>query len=486
MLVIINKAQQELSCSPGYPVLDLLRADMKLTGTKAACREGDCGACLILLGERDDEKNEVSYRAVNSCILPAGEVESRHVVTIEGLVDREISPVSSLIIDEGASQCGYCSPGIVIAMTAYLLTADVFSKQNAIASVSGNLCRCTGYSAIKRAVLGMERFFKEEDASPRIPPPGAGRIQFLVNAGILPEYFLGIKSQLKELRRVKGARNQGEASLATAYLAGKKPLFVAGGTDLFCQPWQASELEELQFLSSRAELRGVSRAKGKCLVGAGTTFSEIADSSEMQDMIPDIVKHFERIASLPIRNQATVAGNIVNGSPIADLSIYFLALDAKIHLRHNERRRSLALKDFFKGYKNLDLHDGELVESIEFPELQKQTFFNFEKVCQRSHLDIASVNSALSLYAPEGIIQDIHISAGGVAPIPFYLRKTVDYFIGKEINGEVVDRAAEIAEAEVSPISDIRGTAAYKRLLLGQLIKAHFIQLLPEKARGRQ
>ncbi|MCW5202527.1 FAD binding domain-containing protein, partial [Desulfobulbus sp. US4] len=266
----------------------------------------------------------------------------------------------------------------------------------------------------------------------------------------------------------------------------------------------------------RTGLRGrLRRAAGKCLIGAGTTFTEIADSPDMHDMIPEIATHFERIASLPIRNRATVGGNIVNGSPIADGTIYLLALDAILHLRHHEERRSVALKDFFTGYKRLDLHDGELVESIEFPVLKKQTLFNFEKVCQRSHLDIASVNTAISLYlkvpddslaspdqpsccvvpsqsggmdvtAPQGIIEEVHISAGGVAPVPLYLQQTVAYLTGKEVTAEVIDRAIEVAKAEISPISDIRGAAAYKRLLLGQLIKAHFAKLLPDNAGGSQ
>ncbi|MCI5126577.1 MAG: hypothetical protein D3925_19395, partial [Candidatus Electrothrix sp. AR5] len=211
--------------------------------------------------------------------------------------------------------------------------------------------------------------------------------------------------------------------------------------------------------------------------------------------------------------------NIVNGSPIADGTIYLLALDATLHLRHQEKRRSVALKDFFTGYKSLDLHEGELVESIEFPALKKQTLFNFEKVCQRSHLDIASVNTAISLYlkvpadslaspdqssccvsycvvssqsggmdvrAPQGIIEEVHLSAGGVAPVPLYLQQTVAYLTGKEVTAEVIDRAVEVAKEEISPISDIRGTAAYKRLLLGQLIKAHFAKLLSDNAGGSQ
>ncbi|MCI5210205.1 MAG: hypothetical protein D3910_15740, partial [Candidatus Electrothrix sp. ATG2] len=199
MPVFINKEQHDLTCSPGYPVLDLLRTDLKLTGTKAACREGDCGACLILLGEHNNKKNELSYRAVNSCILPAGDVEGRHIVTIEGLASQQITPLSNLVLKEGASQCGYCSPGIIIAMTAYMLTAPFFSEQSAIAAVSGNLCRCTGYAAMQRAVLGMESFFTADAPSQPIPPPGEERIQFLVKAGILPKYFLKISEQLKKL-----------------------------------------------------------------------------------------------------------------------------------------------------------------------------------------------------------------------------------------------------------------------------------------------
>lgn len=173
MSVIINQKQQELHCSASYPVLDLLRSDLRLTGTKAACKEGDCGTCLVLLGTL--EQDGLSYRAVNSCILPAGDVEGRHLVTIEGLSSQQsqqINPVGTLLVQEGGSQCGFCSPGIVIAMTAYLLTAPAFDKQSALASVSGNLCRCTGYTAIKRAILGMERFFTRDATSPGLPLQG--------------------------------------------------------------------------------------------------------------------------------------------------------------------------------------------------------------------------------------------------------------------------------------------------------------------------
>ncbi|WPD24745.1 MAG: FAD binding domain-containing protein [Candidatus Electrothrix scaldis] len=484
MSVIINQKQQELHCSASYPVLDLLRSDLRLTGTKAACKEGDCGTCLVLLGTL--EQDGLSYRAVNSCILPAGDVEGRHLVTIEGLSSQQsqqINPVGTLLVQEGGSQCGFCSPGIVIAMTAYLLTAPAFDKQSALASVSGNLCRCTGYTAIKRAILGMERFFTRDATSPGLPPPGEERLQFLVHTKVLPPYFLDINSRLKKIQST--SPNSGKATPDQVNrVSADKTQIIAGGTDFFVQHREASREENILFLSREKKLRGIRREGTRCLIGAGTTFSELEESPIMQEMIPAITQHFERIASLPIRNRATLGGNIVNASPIADGTIYLLALDAQLHLQHKKTHRRVALKDFFKGYKDLDLQEGELIEQIEFPALKEQTLFNFEKVCQRSHLDIASVNSAISLYAPKGRIEEVHISAGGVAATPLYLRKTVEYLAGKEITEEVIDRAAEIAESEVAPISDSRGSATYKRLLLGQLIKAHFAQFLPAPLGG--
>jgi len=174
-----------------------------------------------------------------------------------------------------------------------------------------------------------------------------------------------------------------------------------------------------------------------------------------------------------------VGGNIVNASPIGDLTIFLLALDATITLFNGHQRRRLPLKSFFKGYKLLEKKEDELLQEISFPLPAKNSFFNFEKVCKRHHLDIASVNSAMQLLVEDKRIQRAHLSAGGVAPIPLYLSQTVECLAEREINPQTAAEAAAVAQTEISPISDVRGSAGYKRLLLRQLIIGHFTTLFP-------
>ena len=191
------------------------------------------------------------------------------------------------------------------------------------------------------------------------------------------------------------------------------------------------------------------------------------------------------VSSTPIRNMGTLAGNLVNASPIGDLTIFFLALDASIRLNNNGKKREIKLRQFYKGYKKLAKKKDEFIESIFF-KIPTKAFggnakFNFEKVCKRKHLDIASVNSACQLKIQKGIIIEAHVSAGGVGPTPKYLAKASKFLIGKKVSPDIIQKAAAIISTEISPISDARGSADYKRLLLRQLFYAHFIQNFPKE-----
>jgi xanthine dehydrogenase small subunit len=180
------------------------------------------------------------------------------------------------------------------------------------------------------------------------------------------------------------------------------------------------------------------------------------------------------ISSVSIRNRATLGGNIVNASPIGDLSIIFLALNSTIILEKNNQTREVLLRDFFKGYKQLDLLPGEIVHSLHFPIPHDQSRFNFEKVSRRTHLDIASVNTAMLIQIENNVVREIHLSAGGVAPVPLYLKNASAYLKGKTLSPEYIDETIGIAANEITPISDVRGSASYKKLLLKQLIISHF------------
>nr|VFJ75296.1 MAG: xanthine dehydrogenase small subunit [Candidatus Kentron sp. FW] len=463
---ILNDRHVRANAPSGGVVLDFLRRPQRLTGVKEACREGACGACLVLVGERNDDT--VSYRSMNSCLLPLGEIEGKHVVTIEGLNEwnnDRLTPIQQAIVDEGATQCGYCTPGIILALTGLFLDKPDFDEEDAISAISGNICRCTGYQSIKRAIRQLCS----------IPPPldteeGKTRKEWLVEKGILPPYFLRIPEWLQKL--------------PTSELPMKRSprgIIVGGGTALWAQKDTEWRYAELIYLSRRKELKGIRIDQGRCHIGAATTLEEIQDSPIMQEIFPGIREYFQLIASKPIRHRITVGGNIADAAPFADMAVFFLATGASIVLRHGKIRRELALKDFFKGYRKTDRRDDELLEEIRFPVHGADVLFNFENISKRAHLDIASVNCAIQITMNNGIMERIHLSAGGVAPIPLYLARASGHLTGREPNAESVREAAAIAQSESSPISDVRGSAEYKRLLLMQLIHTHFITLFPER-----
>jgi xanthine dehydrogenase small subunit len=215
------------------------------------------------------------------------------------------------------------------------------------------------------------------------------------------------------------------------------------------------------------------------VIGGSATASDIIDSPLFHDHFPEIFKFIKLVSSTPIRNMATIAGNFVNASPIGDLTIFFLALDTQLVLSNGKKKREVALKKFYSGYKTLDKKPDEFIEKIWFKLPADNHLFNFEKVSKRTHLDIASVNSAISLHMKNDKIKEANISAGGVGPVPLFLKNSSSFLEGKRLSPGIIEELLTNVQEEISPISDARGTEMYKRILLNQLIKAHFIVLFP-------
>jgi xanthine dehydrogenase small subunit len=203
----------------------------------------------------------------------------------------------------------------------------------------------------------------------------------------------------------------------------------------------------------------------------------------LRKTLGDLSGFLDLICSEPVRQRATIGGNIVNASPIGDMTIMLLALDAELVLTRGGARREAPLREFYRGYKQVDLRPDEIIESVRFPVTRARGRFNFEKVSKRRYLDIASVNSAAWLRLDDGSISEAFLSAGGVAPIPMRLAATEAFLAGKRVTAELARRAAEVARSEVAPISDVRGSADYKQLLLGQLVLAHLHVLCGIEAR---
>ncbi|MCA9730775.1 MAG: FAD binding domain-containing protein [Deferribacteres bacterium] len=456
---LLNQQKIETDQHPGTVLLDFVRRDNRLFGTKEGCREGDCGACTVLVGQLDGEK--LTYRAVNSCLLPIGSLQGKHIVTLEGLNGTENTALQDAFIFEHASQCGFCTPGFIVSLTDFLLNNADLKFEEAIATVSGNICRCTGYASIRRAI---DRFIIEIKNKIDLRP--GIRIEQLIKANQLPAYFADMPARLTQLtNRAPKARN------------GK---IVGGGTDLFVQQADALREASLQFVDETPGSHQIKIDNDACIIAAATTMEDMRRSPIIQNIIPDFDPFAKLIASKPIRERATLAGNIVNASPIADFTIILLALGASLELEKNGTGRIVALHDFYLGYKQLDLQPEEKIVSIRFPVPPGDYAFHFEKVSRRTHLDIASVNSAAFIANESSTITLARLSAGGVAPVPFLLQETNAFLTGSTINDTVVRQAMDIAAAEISPISDVRGSADYKRTLLRQLLFAHFHAKFPQ------
>jgi xanthine dehydrogenase small subunit len=454
---ILNNKLISTENPTGMVLLDFIRSEQVLMGTKIGCREGDCGACTVLEGKLVD--GTVHYRSILSCLTPLGNVHGKHIVTIEGLEKDSLSPVQQAIHDRAATQCGFCTPGFIMSMTGYSLKNEVADHDKALASVSGNICRCTGYKSIENAAEDVNQKLKGKELN--------NTTEWLVKHGFVPEYFLTIAERLKEIK--------------TKVAPVKNGMPVGGGTDLFVQKADPLYYSELNLLQDQPELNKIELKDNRCFMGASVTAGQMMENPTLLQSFPGWEGYFKLISSEPVRNMGTLAGNIVNASPIADLVILFLALDSMVHLRNEKgTTREVPLREFYNGYKQLIIRKGEIIETISF-ELVKNSAFNFEKVSKRTHLDIASVNTALQIEQKNGKISNAHVSAGGVYPYPFYAYKTVDFLKGKPLNAETVKAASEVLIREIAPISDIRGTKEYKSLLLRHLFFAHFVKLFPRE-----
>jgi len=459
---ILNNDSIHTDMPPGMLLLDFIRYHQHLTGTKIGCNEGDCGACTVLIGTLAG--HELQYRSFTSCLTPLGNAHGKHVVTIEGVNMDSLNPIQQAMYDESATQCGFCTPGFVMSLAGFCLGKQPPTVANAIAAVDGNICRCTGYKSIERAAARVAQLLEpRKDTAP---------VSFAVSQQLLPAWFAGVRERLNAL--VASLNGEFEAAEdVTAH-------FVGGGTDVYVQKPEEMKQKAIRFLFDQQLLNGISRDGDRCVLGPSVTVTDLQGSALIREYFPRIDQYVKLVSSTPIRNMATIGGNFINASPIGDFTIFFLALDATLVLSNGSHSREQSLRRLYKGYKTLDKSPEEYIEKIWFRLPAAPRMFNFEKVSKRTNLDIASVNSAISILMEQDVITQVNISAGGVGPVPMLLEKTSAFLQGKHLEESLISEAVAVAQTEISPISDARGSADYKRLLLGQLIKAHFLTLFPQ------
>ncbi|MGI8495406.1 MAG: 2Fe-2S iron-sulfur cluster-binding protein, partial [Pyrinomonadaceae bacterium] len=334
---ILNNQTIETDLPKGATVLDFARYHKNLKGTKIGCREGDCGACTILVGELVDEK--VKYRSQTSCLMPLANANGKHIVTVEGInkPNNELTEVQTAMVEHSGTQCGFCTVGFVMSLTGFCLDDAPKTVDAAISAIDGNICRCTGYKSIERAAASLTEVLNQKN--------GQTRIEYAIEKGIVPESFADIKNRLENWRNqpaenvkiVKphaesfGVTDKSDGGYPKTIIKTAKP-FVGGGTDLYVQNPEEMVYASAENLFSNDDLRFINENADFVEVGASVVVTDLLESEVFNRLFPNLYKHLKLVSSTPIRNMATLAGNFVNASPIGDITAWFLALDAEIEL----------------------------------------------------------------------------------------------------------------------------------------------------------
>lgn len=490
----LNERDYRLDICEESLALDWIRNQAGLKGTKEGCREGDCGACLVLLGGLGPD-GATEWRSVTSCTLAMGELDGRHLITIEGLASSGLTPVMEAMLDEGASQCGFCSPGFVLALTGFLVSGARVDPVEAMLAVEGNLCRCTGYGSVRRAAARLAADFKG------LPSGLEARLSVLASRRVIPEGLAALMLCPPEpaLRASPAAGSAGTPQAGTPH-AGipRAAIVLGGGTDYFVrnpdpEPGLAPLFSDLGPDARRIE-ELVRDGRAVVRLGPAVNASDFFGSAIVRRAAPGIERHEHAVASAPIRNRATLAGNIANASPIADMTAMLIALGARLELGGMDGGggadhaapgapaatcHSVALEDFFLGYKKIALAPGEMIRAIEFDSGWDR--FAFEKAAKRERLDIATVNCAVAVrMAPDGTIAEARYAAGGVAATPLRLRELEDAMRGARPDASLARKVGSLARNSGKPLSDVRGSSEYRKRLLERLAWAALCGLWPE------
>ena len=434
------------SCDPTHTVLNLLRYDLRRTGTKEGCAEGDCGACTVVLGEIVEDF--VRFRAVNACILFAPMLDGRALFTVESLKrDGAQHPVQRAMVENHASQCGFCTPGFVMSLYARQRDRRAWHTAPLKDALAGNLCRCTGYGPILAAGEAMG------------PDPDEADLRVLNKAlhAIQPEESLALEYKG---RRFFAPRTADE--FAALLEACPDATVLAGGTDVGL--WVTKERRTLPTLISLNEVREFKLIEGPpdgdLRLGAAVRYEDVQWVFEKR--YPEIFNLVRRLGGLQVRNLGTVCGNIANGSPIGDMPPALIAAGATLVLRKGAIRRELPLEDYFLAYGKQDRRPGEFVEAVVIPKIPADRVFRLYKLSKRFDQDISAVCAGISIGVEAGRVTDARIAFGGMAATPKRAAACEAALVGQPWTEAAVRAAAEALAQDFQPIDDMRASAAYR------------------------
>lgn len=452
--------------SPRRTVLDWLREDMRLTGTKEGCAEGDCGACTAVIGRL--KGGRLVYEPVNTCILLLGQLDGAELITVDDLAaDGVLHPVQAAMVAHHGSQCGFCTPGIVMSLFAlYHEGARPVTREAICDALAGNLCRCTGYRPIIDAAMDV----CAGEAADRFTAARARSEAALAAMATAEDVQVGDDTSFFAIPRSVEA-------LAALYLAHPDATLLAGGTDVGL--WLTKGLMDISkfiWLGRIVGFDNISKTADGIRIGAGASHSDAY--CHLARIDPDLGEVMRRFGSTQVRASGTVGGNIANGSPIGDLAPCLIALGSEVELRRGDLTRALPLEDFFLAYRQQDRQASEFVSALTVPEPVAGQHFRAFKVSKRFDEDISAVMGAVRLTLDGATITGARIAFGGMAGTPKRAAATEAALIGASI-GHVASWSAALSAmaTDFQPMTDQRATASYRSTVARNLLAKALIEI---------
>jgi xanthine dehydrogenase small subunit len=483
----LNDRPVEVRGVPGTTtLLRFLRDHLRLTGTKEGCAEGDCGACSVALLEPGPD-GKGRYRSVDACLVFLPMVAGRHVLTVEGLRDAAearrspeagFHPVQQAMVEHRGSQCGYCTPGVVLSLFELCYRDDVQGSdlRRIDEQLAGNLCRCTGYRPIRDAAVAVAG----------LRPSDAFRLR-ADEARFEPPILSYAYTPVSDPPALPGQLYVQPGSIEALWQALEEhpsARIVAGGTDVALEVTKKKTFPRVLIgLEALSVLGRITRLEAGFEVGATVRITDLQD--QVGPVLPGLEKMLRVFGSRQVRNRATVGGNLCNASPVGDLAPALLALDATVVAASASGSREIPLREFFPAYRKTALREGEILAAVRFSDPPDGAFFTSYKVAKRREMDISSVAAGMMLHLDaEGRVQLIRLAYGGVAATPVRAFGAEAALLGRPWTEDSVRDALRVLERDLHPISDVRGSASFRSRLASNLLFGFYAESLgPDRDR---
>jgi len=452
---------------PNQTILSYIRIELKKTGTKEGCSEGGCGACTIVLGELVND--EIKYSSINSCISFVPSLNGKQLLIVEDLVKKngKLHPVQDAMLKFHGSQCGFCTPGFVMSLFSMFKNNKIYNSELITDSISGNLCRCTGYRPIIDAAKSLNNVNKNDEFS-----KNKKKVVKLLKK-IKPKNIY-IKRDDKIYFSPKNIKD-----LKNIIKKHSNLNFLAGGTDLsLIVTKERKEIPFIVDLKEIKELNFIKISKNNIEIGAATPLIEL--EKVIKNYYPDFYSILKRYGSVQIRNVGTIGGNIATASPIGDSLPILLSLNAEILIEGISKRTVLPINNFFVGYRKTKLKKNEFIRSIKIPLFKKNIFKAF-KISKRFDDDISSVCGSFNFEINNNKIKQAYIAYGGMAAVPKRAKACEDILKNKPLTINTFDHAKNYLEKDLSPINDMRASKEYRLEIAKNLLMKCFIEINTNK-----